>query len=117
MPGRHVRVRGAQPQHALAMQPPPGQVSARVSYNLEGKYKNFWATGGIPEGPNSDGVVSLRVFGDGKLLWSSRPMQQSNEIQDCNVRVSGVHMLQLEVFCKGGNANADAVWINPRLTK
>ncbi len=111
-----VRVRGGQPPHALAMQP-PAQNSARVSYSLDGKYKNFWATVATLEGRDPESVISFRVLGDGKLLWNSRPMQQANEIQECNVKVSGVHMLQLEVFCKGSNVNANAAWINPRLTK
>lgn len=88
---------------------------AEVAFKLGKRWKTLHATAAIPENEGHASVtpLSFRVRGDGKLLWTSRPLQQSNEKQDCEIDVSGVDLLELRVFCDGKNNWAQAVWIDP----
>jgi hypothetical protein len=57
--------------------------------------------------------LTFTVFGDGKELWSSKPVQRNKEVQDCRVSVAGVDVLELHVRCPGDNTYAHAVWLDP----
>jgi hypothetical protein len=115
--GARIKVRGAQPSHALSMHPPANGAST-VSYALDGKWKNFSGTAAITDdGKDVQGTLTFKVSADGKQLWSSRPIRAAGQFQECNVRLSGGQTLKLEVTCTGPNRSAHAVWVNPALTK
>ena len=70
-PGK-LRVRGAQPPHALSIHP-PSNGSSNVSYNLDGKYRSFTGIAAImDDAKQMQSKAFFRVYGDGKQLWSSR---------------------------------------------
>ena len=113
----HVKVRGVAPQHALSLHP-PNSGSATVSYDLAGKYHSFSGIAAImDDSQQMQAAVTFRIFGDDKLLWSSRPLRHGGEFQECAVRLIGIRTLKLEIACSGNSTGAYAVWVNPMLTK
>jgi hypothetical protein len=115
-PGK-LRVRGSQALHALSMHP-PSNGSSNVSYNLDGKYRSFTGIAAImDDAKQMQSKAIFRVYGDGKQLWSSRPMRGAGEYQECTVKVSGVQILKIEVICTGPNNDARSVWVAPMLTR
>jgi hypothetical protein len=74
--------------------------------------------GGVAVNDSSPGSVSplvFTVYGDGRRLWSSTPVQQPRAPQYFEVELHGVRRLELAVECLGNNHGAHAVWIGPRL--
>jgi hypothetical protein len=59
--------------------------------------------------------LTFQVVGDGKVLWSSKPIQARGDTQDCRVEVGGVQVLELRVVCPGWYGRAHAVWVDPYL--
>jgi hypothetical protein len=57
--------------------------------------------------------VTFSVRGDGQLLWQSRPVSAQADAQRCEVSVTGVEVLTIEVECPGHPRRAHAVWIEP----
>jgi WD40 repeat protein len=55
------------------------------------------------------------VLGDNKVLWRSSPIQAKGVIQGCRVKVKGIKVLELRVYCPGGHDFAHAVWLDPYL--
>lgn len=111
------KVRGAQPQHALAMHP-PANGSATASYNLNGKYRSFTGIAAIMDDAKQlESAVTFRVYGDGKQLWTSRPLHGPGQFQEFSVRVASVQSLKLEITCTGKNEGAHSIWVTPMVTK
>ncbi len=110
--------RGREPAHAL-MTHPQQNLTASVTYRLDGRYEKFSATTGIADegGQGSSRPVTFRVVGDGRELWKSRPLQKSDEEAAFSVSVVDVKELILEVACGDENFKAEAVWFEPRLTR
>ena len=68
-----VKVRGTAPKHALSMHP-PANGAATASYNLDGKYHSFSGIAAIMDDSKElQSPATFKLFGDGKLLWTSRP--------------------------------------------
>jgi hypothetical protein len=112
------RFQGKSISHALSMHP-PSKGTSHVVFELAGSYHDFRATAGLLEklGRATTGVpIVFKVIGDGRVLWTSLPVQQESEAQSCQVSVRGVQLLRLEVDCPGVADSAWAAWINPRLT-
>lgn len=110
---------GVMPSHAISIHP-PSQKSSYVTYNLDGSFHKFqamaviWEEGG---GGPAESPVNFKVFGDGKLLWLSRPIQMPGDGQNCSINIQGVRVLKLQVDCHGKNGRSHAVWVNPKVTK
>jgi hypothetical protein len=109
-------------KHALSMVPRPNSTSY-VIYRLRGGCETFHATAGIsnpkPAKLPADRAKTPLVFvvyGDGKILWKSPPIQNPKTSAQCKVNVRGVARLMLEVRCPGPKNGAFAVWFNPRVT-
>jgi serine/threonine protein kinase len=120
--GIQIRVSGAPSLHGLAMNVPADRSNAHVGYELNQKFKRFEAAVAINDaavgGPNRDGSATpllFRVFGDGKELWKSEPLQRRRESQRCEIDITGVSKLELDVECPGDFMYAQAVWVEPRV--
>jgi hypothetical protein len=74
---------------------------------------------GAPDRPVGEGSIptplTFEVRGDGKALWTSRPIDEARHVEDCEVDVRGVDVLELRVNCPGSQVNAQAVWLEPRV--
>jgi hypothetical protein len=88
------------------------------TYNISG-YRTFHARVGMWADAKEDSASTMRfaVFGDGKLLWASKPIQIRGEEEECVCDVTGHRQLELRVRCYGSNANAWGAWIDPYLVE
>jgi hypothetical protein len=62
-------------------------------------------------------TLTFKVIGDGKLLWQSQPLKKGGQVEACEVSVSGLSELVLQVDCPGSADFAHAIWIEPSLYK
>ncbi len=105
---------GTTPAHSLCVHPPSAG-SAYVTYELGGQFEAFTATAAIHDRARREpaSAIEFKVFGDDALLWSSRPLKQHGESEDCRVDIQGVRKLKLEIDCTGNNKFALAAWVEP----
>ncbi len=91
---------------------------ASVSYALGKQFQTFRAQVSLNDSsPGTDTPITFRVYGDGKLLWESKPVESANDTQECNVPVKGVDVLKLEARGTAEVRGAHGVWIEPTLVK
>src|SRR5439155_17145600 len=87
-----------------------------------GEFKRLVGGAGINDSaavegsPGSSTPITFSILGDGRPLWTSRPLQKAGEHQSFNVSVANVTKLQLVARCPVHNIFAHAAWINPNLT-
>jgi len=114
-----VRVRGRDSRHGILMHPPPPfEGGASVSYELAKKYSTFHAEAAFNDGPiRPSSACTFSVYGDGKLLWQSRPLRSQSDMETCDISVKGVESLRLEVTCSDMPDGDFAVWFEPLLKK
>jgi hypothetical protein len=92
--------------------------AVRVRYAMGKKATKFVASVALNEYPTPcPGQVTFEVLGDNKVLWTSKPIQQRGDVQECKVDVSGVSILELRVTVTGTEWNAHAVWLDPKVLK
>jgi serine/threonine protein kinase len=114
-----VQVNGIPSPHGIFMHPPhePGS-PASLSYDLAKQYAKFQADVTYNDGPSgSFAPCTFAVYGDGKLLWKSRPISSQAHGQKCALDVTGVNKLTIAVTCAGEPKGAHAVWVEPCLMK
>jgi hypothetical protein len=119
-PVRGVWVRGKESPHGIFMHPPPPHEGglASLTYRLGGNFRTFKADVSLRDGPQgSESPVTFAVYGDGQLLWKSRPVLTQADLQTCNITVKGVDRLKIQVSCAGEPRGAHAVWIEPSLAR
>jgi hypothetical protein len=116
-----VIVKGKRSLHGIFMHPPPLPEggSSRLGYSLRKKYKTFEAEVSLNDRPFIRGnwrcetPVTFSVYGDGRLLWKSRPVSSQADAERCTVSVAGVDVPTIEVDCPGPPRDAHAVWLEP----
>ena len=95
--------------------------TARVTYRLDGRYTKFSSEIGIgvcSRKPKKLGCTLIfEVWGDGKLLAKSDPMNRPSQRSVINADLTGVDSLVLLVRCGGKQNCAYATWMNPRISK
>jgi hypothetical protein len=114
-----LRLGGRVLAHGLFMhpEPRPGPGLAKGSFKLDKKYTTFRAGVGLNDdnGGRTERPLQFLVYGDGKKLWSSKPVQIPGDHDECTLDVTGVSVLTLEVRNPGSPHAAHAVWADPRL--
>jgi serine/threonine protein kinase len=117
--GRQVIVNGVVFPQGISMHPPhPNGGAASVSHRLGRQYSTFQCQVSLNDGPSqSHTPLTFTVYGDGKVLWRSNPVQTRSDGQSCSVSVAGVDVLKLEVNCPGESHGAFAVWLDPSVAK
>jgi serine/threonine protein kinase len=115
-----VVVKGKRSLHGIFMHPPPlpDGGTSRLGYSLRKRFSTFEAEVSMNDIPfekdaRSETPVTFSVFGDGRLLWKSRPVSSQEDADQCKVSVAGVDLLTIEVNCPGFPGGAHAVWIEP----
>jgi hypothetical protein len=116
-----VTVQGVNSPHGIFMHPPvppfEGQ-PASLSYRLPKQFARFKAVVSLNDGPErATTPVTFNVYGDGRLLWSSKLVTTQKDAQSVDVSVRGVAVLKLQVICRGDSRGVHAVWIDPRVSK
>jgi hypothetical protein len=116
--GTVLTVAGEKRPKSLGMHPATPPAGSVVKYRLARAAAAF-VTGVAYDDSNKGirtGDTVFEVLGDGKLLWSSKPIQIKGDFDECNVSVEGVDVLELRVaVVRGSGWGAHAVWIDPHL--
>ncbi len=116
--GEQIEWRSRRPRHAVMLHP-HANGAGRVDYELGGKFTTFEGTAAINDSIESvyRPLVPLRfrVLGDGRVLWTSRPLRDRGDGEEFRVSVRGVQQLRLETVCPGDNTGAHTFWLEPRL--
>jgi serine/threonine protein kinase len=113
-----VRIKGKHWPHGIFMHPAPPPADGEpvsLSYRLAKRYRNFCSLVSLNDGPmRSEVPLTFKVYGDGKLLKSSRPVSAQADTQCIEASVKGVDVLKIEVTCPAEPPKgAHAVWIEP----
>jgi hypothetical protein len=107
--GKRITVKGVESPHGLSMHP-PASGSSTVSYRLGKQYLQFRGMAAFDDTVANPPPLTFKVLGDGKVLWEKRFTKGQAA---CEVDVSSVDLLILEVV-GGDNVNsAHAVWVEP----
>ena len=116
--GRQVQIQGKHSPHGVFMHlPRGGEGVCSVSYRIDKQHRRFEADVSLNDGPPECIPLSFTVFGDGKLLWQSKPVTSQADRQTCSVSVEGVSVLKLQMTGIGDERGTHGVWIEPQLTK
>jgi hypothetical protein len=57
----------------------------------------------------------FEVWGDGRLLWNSKPLVAGNPPESCTIALKGVDTMELHTRSQGSHLGNHAVWIEPRV--
>jgi hypothetical protein len=117
-PERHAIVVNGKPfAKGLGMHP-DSRYPVRVRYVLGKRAARLHAAVALNDyhAPCS-GFVTFEVQGDGKPLWSSKPIQVRGTVEECQVDVRGITVLELRTILHGNGWNAHAVWLDPWVRK
>jgi S1-C subfamily serine protease len=112
---RLIQVNGTRSPKGLSMHPPDKDY-AGVKYRLGKQARLFKAeaalndTAGLPLA-----AAVFEVWGDGRRLWRSEPVNKPKNPRKCQVDIPGVDVLELRVYATGSHLNLHAVWVEPRL--
>jgi hypothetical protein len=93
---------------------------AWITYTLDKRFSSFRSEAVIPDMLPQQGnprtPLILKVRGDGRTLWRSRPLVRKGDHQSCTVSVRGVNELSLGVECRGPDNWCLSAWVEPRLS-
>ncbi|MBX9625744.1 MAG: NPCBM/NEW2 domain-containing protein, partial [Gemmataceae bacterium] len=110
-----IRVAGRFSPRGLGLHPPPAPGYAAVSYKLGKAAVRLKA--GVALNDTAFALLTgpvFEVWGDGKRLWQSPPVEERGKPVPCRVDLTGVDVLELRVTT-GRHFGVHAVWLDPRL--
>ncbi len=111
--GQPIRLRGQEYARGVVM-----HSEARIIYVLGGAARQFAADAGILDEVGSRGDVTMKVVGDGRLLWEAKNVRGGEAPRSLLVDVGGVAVLELLVeFGEGMDLSDQAVWANARVIR
>jgi serine/threonine protein kinase len=118
--GRRVRIQDKASPHGIFMHLPrqPADKKVRISYRLDRLYRTFNTEVSLNDGPADCTPLTFTVYGDGKVLWQSKPVTSQAHTQRCaGLAVDGIDQLTLELGGTGEERGTQGVWVEPYLTK
>ncbi|KAG6975540.1 hypothetical protein JG688_00002286 [Phytophthora aleatoria] len=110
-----IHINGEAKQRCLSTHP-PSHGDAYVIYDLSEAYHMIRGAVAINDDTRNEILqnrgVSLvfKIVGDDKMLWQSKQMSETHQMEPFEVNVNNVRMLELKVSCSGSNHCAHAVW-------
>jgi hypothetical protein len=115
-----IKVQNKEYKFGLSAHPPAnGRESCRVSFVPGGEFKKFRGWGAMNHHDHDPwGKIVFTVWGDGKKLWESQPLNKANTAAYFDIDITGVKVLTLETRMKDGSHHgAHAVWLDPWLER
>jgi hypothetical protein len=107
-----IRIDGRQYEKGLGVAP-----ESIITYDLNGRYKQFFSIVGIEDVSEHRGSVVFQVWVDGRKLYDSGIQRGSDSAKQVSVDVRGAERLQLIVTnARDGDRDDIASWANARLT-
>lgn len=92
--------------------PSYGEVSN--TYCINQQYAIFSATVAVRQGASSDNSGIIRIYGDGRLLWSDENIRKDTKPYNIEIDISGITDLKIEMYYRGGLA---ALLCDPMLSE
>jgi hypothetical protein len=116
-PFQFISVDGKVSPHGIGMHPTwDGSVS--LTYSLAGQFQEFRGEVSVNDSSKgSSSPMTFFVYGDGQILWKSKPVSGQEDGQSFVVSVKGVKLLKLETAASGPVGGAHGVWIEPVVRK
>lgn len=91
---------------------------SEAMFRIENSFSQFAATAGISDEMRERGCVSMRVLGDGRVLWEAEQIRGGEAPREVLVSVRGVRDLTLQVgFDDDLDLGDHAVWAFARLLR
>jgi hypothetical protein len=116
-----VRIKGKLMPHAIFMHGSPphaGPKESSITYKLGKKFSTFQTEVTLNDTfeDRSFTPIIFSIYGDGELLWRSKPVESQQDAQPVTVPVKNVELLKIEIACQSPEVRgAHAVWLDPRL--
>ncbi len=109
-----IMVHGSHVENGIGMHPPGGGHS-RARYNLGGKFGTLLGGAVLAGAAGSSGEspVTFSILADNRVLWTSKPQQAAQQVEDFAIDIRDVEILELRTTCPGGANNCHACWIDP----
>lgn len=115
--GGRVRFQGKISPHGIFMHGnPPDNAPVSITYALDKKFNTFYTVVSLNDGPRDCPPMTFSVYGDGKLLWQSKPVSSQSDWQEKTLSVQGVSRLKIEVAFKD-IMGAHAAWVEPYVAR
>jgi len=120
---RSVTIGGRTYERAVCLRPVEDRGSTQIAFELGAAYASLRGVAGFAD-PNlsvpSDGAQDrpqavFRVYGDGNLLWESRPLTGRDDHQEFECRVAGVDVVTLVGESQSPANISDLAWAGLRL--
>lgn len=90
--------------------------NSTIDYNLGGRFRKFDSDIGVDTEGGADAKVIYQVFGDGRLLYNSKPQGRYDLPKTLSVSITNVQTLTLKILKIGDSNSGDhADWLNPLL--
>jgi hypothetical protein len=115
-----IKVQSQEYKYGISAFPPNSTVaSCRVSFAPGAEFRRLKGRGALNDyASNPWGKIAFTVWGDGKKLWESEPLDKSGSATGFDIDVTGVKVLTLETRVKAGShLHAHAVWLDPWLER
>jgi hypothetical protein len=111
--GRRIRLGGQTYARGLTL-----HSGARLTYRLGGQFAQFAALAGIADEMSQRGCATLRVVGDGQVLWEATGVRGGQPPREVVVSVSGVDELTLIVeYGEELDLSDEVVWALARVIR
>ena len=111
-----VLVNGLTPRFGISAHPPERGASV-VTWHIGRDFRYLEGFAGMHTRTRFfDNGIVFSIWGDGKKLWEGT-LRSANESKAFRVKVRGVHVLRLRAFRAKRNDWAQAVWLDPVLTR
>jgi hypothetical protein len=120
-PGITITAKGKVSSHGIYQAPLKNFASSCLRYELNDSWE--WFSGGVGLTDHGGEIVeapmappTVRIVGDGVLLWSSDPIKQRSVVFPFKVDVSAIKILELYVDCPGIRRGSNVGWFEPILS-
>ncbi|CAK4812184.1 unnamed protein product [Aphanomyces euteiches] len=116
-----ISVNGEAKQRSISTHP-PARGEAYVSFDLGKAYANLTGQVALNDDVSNETLaqrgisVVFSIVGDAAVLWKSKPVTTTTQLEAFDVSLAGVRMIELRVSCSGSNHGAHAIWVDPYAT-
>src|SRR5690606_5748821 len=111
VPAMPVRVRQQQSPHGIFLHP-AANATAKITFELAEKYRSVSGAAALNDSANGPALtpLTMRIVGDGRTLWTSKPIRSPGDAEQFQLDVAGITRLELQVQCPGNDGRAHAAW-------
>ncbi|HPM79359.1 MAG TPA: NPCBM/NEW2 domain-containing protein [Candidatus Anammoximicrobium sp.] len=120
---RPVKIGGQSYDRAVCLRPAEDQGTTQIAFELGARFVHLQGVAGIADlpSPSRNGAdryqpqAVFRVYGDGNLLWESKPLSGRGDHQTLECPVAGVDVLTFVAESRSPAAISDLAWADLKL--